>query len=739
MQPLPSPYQLPPGSTLDRYRIIRRLAVGGMAEIYLACITGLEGFEKRVVLKRILPQYACRPEFVGMFLDEARLAATLHHPNIAQVYDIGSDGESYYFAMEYVEGRDVRHIRKRAAARDEDVPLHHTVSIAMGVAGGLHHAHEKRSTDGTPLGIVHRDVSAANIIVTYDGTVKLIDFGIAKASRRQTQTRTGILKGKACSMSPEQCLGEALDRRSDIFSLGILLYELSTATRLFAGDSEYETMKLIVNGKVEPPSRRRPEYPERLEQIVLRALERDPADRYQSAQELFLDLDVFARDERMAVSPYSLAAYVEHLFPAEAEAPEEGASPPLFLLGNDAELPDGLLAKAPESASIDIEFGDEESLLSGERALERAETVELSASGVSLPRSESDPGSEPSDSSPRARTITLVPASGGKRRAASERRRASSPRARASSPRERASSPDASERAASQRERAASQHERRLSSDVGTSLVKVKSNRAPSTPVFQSRLSLVVLTASVAVAMGILGFGFVGGRGWLSSDRGDAAPSAVAARDASRPAVKPAPAEAKPVVAEPAAAVTEPKSPGPATVATPAPDEAASHGTPAAPKRAERQAPRHPHRASEPPDPAAEATRAAPRSHHHGRTEAAKAAVVRTPAGTPADGASGGGAAAKPAASKPAASKPAASKPAASKPAASKPAASKPTAIKSPSPAAGEHAASPRPAPDAPPAATRSPNEGKPAEPRAPSKPASHDESEPHPPKLLSE
>ncbi len=627
MQPLLSPYELPPGSTLDRYRIIRRLAVGGMAEIYLACATGLEGFEKRVVLKRILPQFAARPEFVGMFLDEARLAATLHHPNIAQVYDIGSDGESYYFTMEYVEGRDVRHIRKRAFARDEDVPLDHAVSIAMGIAAGLHHAHEKRSTDGTPLGIVHRDVSPANVIVTYDGTVKLIDFGIAKASRRQTQTRTGILKGKACSMSPEQCLGEPLDRRSDIFSLGILLYELSTATRLFPGDSEYETMKMIVNGKIEAPSRRRPEYPDKLEHILLRALERDPADRYQSAQELFLDLDVFARDERMAVSPYSLAAYVEHLFPADSEQPEEGSSPPLFLLGNDAELPPGLLA-APSDPSIDIEFTDEESVSSGvreQRAMERAETVELSHSGVSLPRAESDPGAEPSGSSPRARTITLVP-SERKRRATSERERSAKPARQTTDERSRAASPELDRAVSPELELARAGDDRRLPSEVGTSLVKVKSNRAPSTPIFQRRLSLVVLSASVAVALGILGLGLFGGGSWLSADGGATAVPSAAAVATQEPA--PAPEPAAPAT-PPSATVVVPPQPAKAIIDEP--PRAETKPAPAAKaKKTERRA--HREHAAEPGDTAPRADKRASHTTAKHQPVATKPAATKTAA-----------------------------------------------------------------------------------------------------------
>jgi serine/threonine protein kinase len=306
-----------PEQLIGRYQLIRRLAVGGMAEIFLARATGIEGFEKLVVLKKILDHNATNEEFVAMFLDEARLAATLHHANIAQVYDIGSEDGRYFFTMEYVEGKDLRHIRKALRRTNQVLPLEHALGIVLGVAAGLHAAHEKRDAKGQPLNIVHRDVSPSNVIVTYDGGVKLIDFGIAKAAQRQAHTRTGILKGKAAYMSPEQWQGLAIDRRSDVFALGILLYELTTGIRLFTPGAEYESMRQVVKGRSPLAGRRPKDYPDRLFAIVERTLRGKPRARYQSCQQLFLDLEEFVRDQRIAVSPYGLASYLAGLFPQQ--------------------------------------------------------------------------------------------------------------------------------------------------------------------------------------------------------------------------------------------------------------------------------------------------------------------------------------------------------------------------------------------------------------------------------------
>src|ERR1041384_6537434 len=195
---------LAPGDKLGKYEVNRQIAVGGMAELYLTRTVGIEGFEKLVCVKRILPQYIHNPSFVNMFLNEARLAATLHHPSIAQVYDIGQEAGEYFFSMEYVHGEDLG--RLVATGRENGVPisLDCALTLAAGLCAGLHHAHEKASPDGKPLGVVHRDVSPTNVLVSYDGAVKLVDFGIARAGRTQPSSQTG-LKGKIAYMSPEQC------------------------------------------------------------------------------------------------------------------------------------------------------------------------------------------------------------------------------------------------------------------------------------------------------------------------------------------------------------------------------------------------------------------------------------------------------------------------------------------------------------------------------------------------------
>lgn len=304
-----------PGTHLGRYQLLRRLATGGMAEIYLGRTVGVGDFSKVVVVKRILPHLAGADDFRGMFLDEARLAATLHHPNIAQVFDVGQDGADLFFAMEYVAGRDLHRITKAARARDLPVPMEIAVAVVMGAAAGLHHAHEKTDETGQALHIVHRDVSPPNIIVGFDGAVKLVDFGIAKAATQRQLTREGLLKGKVAYMSPEQCMGLPVDRRSDVFALGILLYELTTDAPLFSGDSDYAILHKIADTDVPRPSSRKPGFPPALEAICMRALQRQPESRYRNAEELQIDLETFAREANLVTSPIEIARFMRDLYP----------------------------------------------------------------------------------------------------------------------------------------------------------------------------------------------------------------------------------------------------------------------------------------------------------------------------------------------------------------------------------------------------------------------------------------
>ena len=306
-----------PGSEIGRYRLIRRLAVGGMAEIFLAHVRQAHGFEKLVVVKRILPQYAESPDFVRMFLDEARLAGTLDHPNIAHVYDIGEHDGSFFFAMEYVHGQSLLKVMRTITTQRRPLPLEHALNIVISTCAGLHYAHEKVGFDGTPLGIVHRDVSPPNVIITYDGMIKVVDFGIAKAATAKSSTAVGTLKGKVPYMSPEQCLSQPVDRRSDVFSIGILLYELTVGRRLFQAETEAAIIRRITSGGFPPPTSHHPHYPGELEAIVMRSLQLSAQTRYQTARQLQIELEEFAREYKLSQSSAQLSAFMEQLYDEE--------------------------------------------------------------------------------------------------------------------------------------------------------------------------------------------------------------------------------------------------------------------------------------------------------------------------------------------------------------------------------------------------------------------------------------
>src|ERR1041385_8660762 len=257
---------------LGRYELLSLLAEGGMGEVYLARARSVGGFEKLVVIKRSLPALAAQYE---PLYAEARLVATLHHTNIVQVLDVDTDGPTVFIAMEFLHGQDVRALIKRSWSRGQRLPLDQTLTIVLAMCAGLHYAHDKRDADGAPLEIVHRDVSPSNVFVTYDGGVKLIDFGIAKATTLPSETQLGTIKGKPGYMSPEQCQAEPLDRRSDLFCVGIMLYEMTTGQRPFSGESENLLYSAISEGTPKPPTAIDPTYPPALEAIVLKALAKD--------------------------------------------------------------------------------------------------------------------------------------------------------------------------------------------------------------------------------------------------------------------------------------------------------------------------------------------------------------------------------------------------------------------------------------------------------------------------------
>jgi serine/threonine-protein kinase len=290
-----------------------------MADVLLARTDGIEGFERHVVLKRIRAEHARDPHFIKMFLDEARVAANLHHQHIVQVNDIGEANGQYFFAMEYLHGEDVRALLSAASRAKTHLPLGVVVAIGSAAAAGLYYAHERRTPDKRPLHIVHCDVSPSNVLVGYDGSIKVVDFGIAKAALRGGDGRSGFLTGKASYMSPEQCTGGPIDRRSDVFALGIVLYELATTTRLFKATNEVAVMDAIVKGRAPLPRVRRPDLPNELAMIIMRALATDPERRYQTADELRVALDRFAEGAGLATSAAAVASVLKKMF---GERPE---------------------------------------------------------------------------------------------------------------------------------------------------------------------------------------------------------------------------------------------------------------------------------------------------------------------------------------------------------------------------------------------------------------------------------
>ena len=301
-----------PIPTLGKYRLVARLGTGGMADVYLAVAQGPMNVNRLVVIKRLRDEHAEDPEMRAMFLDEARLAARLNHPNVVQTFEADTESGSYFLAMEYVEGQPYSRIlsKLRSEGRVLDPVL--AVKICADALAGLDYAHEATDFDGTPLEIVHRDVSPQNLMVTYNGAVKLVDFGIAKAVGT-TETAHGVFKGKVAFMAPEQILGDGIDRRADIFAAGIVLWESLVGRPLFAAETPAKTLHALMNKEVPPPSTLRAEVPQALDAIVLRALERDVDARYPSARAMRDALEGWLH-ERGSAATERVGALVQSLF-----------------------------------------------------------------------------------------------------------------------------------------------------------------------------------------------------------------------------------------------------------------------------------------------------------------------------------------------------------------------------------------------------------------------------------------
>ncbi|MBN8228306.1 protein kinase [Corallococcus macrosporus] len=279
-----------------QYVLVRKLAEGGMAEIFLAKLLGADGFERNVVLKRMLPTLSAIPDFVEMFRDEARLAAKLSHPHIVQIHELGFTDGCYYICMEYLAGEDFSTTLRLAGRRRQYVPLPVVLRVLIDAARGLHFAHTFTNEQGQPLHVVHRDVSPSNLYVTYQGQVKVLDFGIAKAESRLVQTRTGVVKGKYIYMAPEQAQGKEVDHRADVFSLGVSLYEAVTHVRPFSRENDLAVLNALLQGEFEKPRALRADLPEGLEAIILKAMAFKPEDRYATAEDFALALETFASD-----------------------------------------------------------------------------------------------------------------------------------------------------------------------------------------------------------------------------------------------------------------------------------------------------------------------------------------------------------------------------------------------------------------------------------------------------------
>jgi len=302
-----------------KYLLLSRIAQGGMAELYRAKLIGDEGFEKLIAIKTILPHLSEETNLVKSFIDEAKLAAFLQHPNIVQIYDFGSVNSTYYIAMEYLYGKDLKLITERYNEKELPLSIENALYIATQVCAGLDYAHKLKDFRGNPLNIIHRDIGPHNIFISYDGQVKIIDFGIAKAAIQNTKTQDGSIKGKMAYMSPEQAQGEAIDHRSDIFAMGILLYEMVTHKRMFEGDA-FRIFAKVREADYTPAEIVNEALPRDLCRIIDKALAKDLEQRYQSAEELLTDLEKCMHGLSISPSYRNLSQYMKDLFGKDAEA-----------------------------------------------------------------------------------------------------------------------------------------------------------------------------------------------------------------------------------------------------------------------------------------------------------------------------------------------------------------------------------------------------------------------------------
>ncbi len=371
-----------------KYLLLEKLATGGMAQLYRAKIIGVEGFEKFIAIKQILPHLAHEEELITSFIDEAKLAALLNHQNIVQIYDFGSMENSYFITMEFLHGKDLRGVNAKAKEKGIPISLENSLFLISKVCAGLDYAHKLKDFQGKSLNIIHRDISPQNVFLTYQGDVKIVDFGIAKAASQSTITQVGMIKGKVAYMSPEQAAGKVIDHRSDIFATGILLYELVAGGRMFKGDDTLQILSKVRDADFTPLGTLKGGLPEKLYDIVEKALAKEPENRYQSCGDMQADIEECIFRLNLRPSGRTLADYLGLLFAEEIEA--EGKR----------------MADTAEAGAVSDRARDAEA--------ERRAAAVPSAPPPPADRSETPPPSPPKPARNTA-TASSEPAKGGKK------------------------------------------------------------------------------------------------------------------------------------------------------------------------------------------------------------------------------------------------------------------------------------------------------------------------------------
>lgn len=367
---------------IGRYEVVTRLAIGGMAELFLARERGIAGLERLVVLKRILPHLADKPRFIDMFLREARIVARLAHPNVVQIFDLGEDDGNYYIAMEYIHGSTVRELQVLSRQHRRKFPLDVAVGVLIQSLRGLHAAHDLKDLDGKTLGLVHRDISPHNLMCTTDGTVKLLDFGVAKATEEGLEaTHSGHLKGKFAYMSPEQARRQEIDRRSDVFGMGVVAWEMLTGERLFKRDHEVDMMKAVLQETVKPPSSYDDSVPPAIDLVVMRALERDRDVRWANADVMRQELIAAAQSASLDTGPDRIGEWVEQTAGTHLALRRETLQKALEHSLTAGEREDLLHVTGSESGSVDTEIDIDLAVKMTQDAIRDAKERSSSGSG----------------------------------------------------------------------------------------------------------------------------------------------------------------------------------------------------------------------------------------------------------------------------------------------------------------------------------------------------------------------